>query len=448
MGNGSLRIRLALFAALAISLALALAGFGFYLQFQKHAQNLMLQEFDAHFEQLASLVNVDANNKLQVDGELSDPRFSTQYGGLYWQVDVQGQEPVRSRSLWDYKLTVPTAPKTAEEEAHIHILQGPDNTNLLGLERMVSFERPDGGTMPTVVTIAMDRSAVSNAISAFSTDMTMGLSILYIILLGASILQVLFGLRPLEALRQKLENVRSGQAQRMAGNFPNEVQPLVNEVNSLLDAREDQLKRARNRAGNLAHGLKTPLTVLDAIAGDLEGGGKSTEAKEIRLVASDMRNLVERELARARSSSHHGSVQTPLLPALQRVRDALNKGSDKPVAWHFNVAGNAAISIEKADLFELIGNLLENAHKFADANVYVSFEGNSLSVEDDGPGVPDDKVDHILQRGARLDEQKPGSGLGLAIVQDMVDAYGARLLMSRSQHGGLRVLIVADQPKS
>jgi signal transduction histidine kinase len=443
MGSGSLRLRLSMLAALAISLALAAAGIGFYLQFQKHAENLMLQEFDSHFEQLAANISVEGDALVNT-AELSDPRFSRQYGGLYWQVDVEGQESLRSRSLWDFKLSIPTPPSSEDEEEHIHLLDGPNDSSLLSLERLVIFEKQDGSPISAVVTIAVDRGAVSNAISAFSNEMVFGLASLYIVLLGASILQILFGLKPLEAVRRALEGIRGGKTQRLKGLFPQEVQPLVQEVNSLLDARDDQLKRTRNRAGNMAHGLKTPLTVLDAVARDLDAEGRSGAAKDIRLAAGDMRGIIERELARARSSSGHGAVQTPLLPVLQRVRDTLVKGKDKTLDWHIDVASSATIPIEKNDLYELAGNLLENAQKFAASKIYVGYGRGVLTVEDDGPGVPDDKVSLILERGARLDEQKPGSGLGLAIVQDMVDSYGGRLSLSRSRHGGLKVTVAFD----
>jgi signal transduction histidine kinase len=446
MGTDSLRLRLSLLAALAISLALAAAGVGFYLQFQKHAQNLMLQEFDAHFEQLAANVSV-GDDSLQIDEELSDPRFSRQYGGLYWQIDVKDHESLRSRSLWDFKLNVPTPPATIKEDAHIHILKGPNDSTLLSLERIVTFEKPDGTEIPAVVTLAIDRASVSNAISAFSNEMVLGLGLLYIVLLGSSVLQILVGLRPLEAVRSKLEGIRSGSQERMDGSYPKEVQSLVQEVNSLLDAREDQLKRTRNRAGNMAHGLKTPLTVLDAVAHDLENDGKRSTAKEIKLATSDMRNIVDRELARSRSSSRHGSVRTPLLPVLQRIRDTLTKASAAKLNWHFDVAADATVPFEKDDLYELAGNLLENAQKFASGNIYVSYTDSKLVIEDDGPGVPEDKIAHVLQRGARLDEKKPGSGLGLAIVQDLADAYGAQLSLTRSKHGGLRVALGLDRPQ-
>jgi signal transduction histidine kinase len=439
MNTGSLRLRLILAASIAISLALGLAGLVFYYQFQKHASRLMLQDFNSHFEQLASAISFDDKGNLQVDTELSDPRFSKQFGGLYWQISLPQGLPLRSRSLWDETLVIPSPPAVGED-VHMHDIAGPNGTTLLVFEKAIQIEKPTGGTLIAGVTLGIDKTAISNAVNGFSNDMTAGLGLLYIVLMAASIAQILIGLRPLESIRKSLGSIRSGSSSRMDGVFPAEVRPLVNEMNGLLDARGQQLLRARKRAGNLAHGLKTPLTVLDAIAMQIQGLGKSSVAAEIRDVANDMRTLVERELMRARSSAENPFVNTHVLPVAERLVKVMRQtSSDKRVDWQIDVLKDVTLPIEAGDFMELLGNLLDNAQKHANHVIRVRVNPNQLVVEDDGPGVAPDMYQTIVKRGIKLDEHKVGSGLGLAIVQDLADAYGADLQLDKSELGGLAV---------
>ncbi len=438
MNSGSLRLRLLVLSALAISLALGMAGVTFYLRFQQHVEKLMLQEFDAHFEQLATAVAFDEQGNMFVDTELSDPRFSKQFGGLYWQIDPVGMPSLRSRSLWDETFVVPTPPSTEEEE-HIHTLAGPNSTNILALERAIEIEKPDGKSTKAVVTIGMDRSEVSNAISNFRGDMSIGFALLYLALLGSSMFLILFGLKPLQEIHNSLTSIHQGKAQRLAGDFPVEVEGLVGELNTLLEDREQQVRRARHRAGNLAHGLKTPLTVLDAIAGDLDRKGKSVVAEEIREATRDMQQFVERELMRSRVAANQALASTLLAPVATRVAATINKVSgDRISPIEIEIDPSASVPMDEGDLHELLGNLLENAAKYAKSRIILAFEANVLSVSDDGPGVPDRDFEKIAKRGVKLDQRKRGSGLGLAIVQDLADAYGSTLAFARSGLGGLR----------
>jgi signal transduction histidine kinase len=438
MNAGSLRLRLLLIYAILVSLALTAAGLGIHVVFQRHAESLMLDEFQTHFEQLAGKLSIAEDGKLTVDTELSDPRFSKQFGGRYWQVDVQGQDPLRSRSLWDEALVVSTPPKKGEED-YIHELPGPNGTDLLSLERLIEVEKANGGTIQAVVTIGMDRASVSNATSSFSRDMQLGLAILYVSLLCASVAITSFGLKPLQAIRLALAGVHTGEAKRLDGEFAVEIQPLVSEINTLLEDREKQVERARHRAGNLAHGLKTPLTVLDAIAGDLAEDGKAEAAADIRDAKADMQQIVERELMRARLAANQKLASTQLLPIVTRVCSALKKSSRGQVQrFAVDIPRDAAAPIDEGDLNEMVGNLLENAAKYCTSMVAASYRNGVFAVEDDGPGVPDAELATITSRGVKLDQHKRGSGLGLAIVQDMADAYGHTLAFRRSDLGGLR----------
>jgi signal transduction histidine kinase len=441
MNTGSLRLRLILAASVAISLALALAGLVFYYQFQKHVERLMILEFNGHFEQLATFLVFDKNQNLVVDGELSDPRFSKQLGGLYWQIDIPGATPLRSRSLWDESLQVPTPPQTNEDE-HIHELPGPNDTTLLALERLVNIEKPDGTALRLVATIGIDNTSVSNALTGFSNEIKSGLGLLYIALLASSIAQIMIGLKPLESIRKGLESIRAGTKPRMDGVYPKEVQPLVAELNTLIEAREQQLGRARQRAGNLAHGLKTPLTVLDAIASEIRDDGHGKASTEIREATHDMRVLIDRELTRARTSADSPRLASRIHPTVTRLVKALQHARDgEPLSWQIDIQPDDTLPMDAGDAMELLGNLIDNAQKHATHRVRVAIIGTTLSIEDDGPGVDPSKYASIIKRGVKLDERKSGSGLGLAIVQELVDAYGATLTLDRSNLGGLSVQV-------
>ncbi len=440
MISGSLRLRLMLAAAIATSLALAIAGIIFFIQFQKHVERLALKDFDAYFEQLVSGIGFDDNGHLIVENDLADPRFMKQYGGMYWQIDLPDKTSLRSRSLWDGSLDVPTPAKIGEND--VHTLVGPDGAELLASERYVEVEWPDGTPQPINFTVAIDRSNISNSISDFSSDIIKGFTLLYVTLMLSSLAQVLLGLSPLRAIREAVANVRDGTAKRMQGEFPSELHPLVDEINTLLDSRDKQLERTRQRSGNLAHGLKTPLTVMDAIASDLKPSNVRKSARDIVTTTRDMRGLIERELARARMSANPGAQLVALRPVVDRIVNALKKTSlGKPKLWSVVMPQNAKIAIDSDDLTEVLGNLLDNAQEHAVSRIMVSYEMGTLSVDDDGPGVPDGLLPEIFKRGIRLDEKKPGSGLGLAIVQDVADAYGADIYAARSSLGGLKISI-------
>ena len=199
--------------------------------------------------------------------------------------------------------------------------------------------------------------------------------------------------------------------------FPDEVGPLVSELNNVLDMRDASLERARRRAGDLAHGLKTPLTILTAIARGLRREGRVHQAEDIDEQAAAMERHVERALARARLSSGKGHMAAALRPAAERVTAALARMPEaEALTFDISVPPEATVPIEQGDLTELLGNLLDNARKWARTTVRVSFAENVLTVEDDGPGVAEDELRRIAERGPRLDETKPGSGLGLSIV--------------------------------
>jgi signal transduction histidine kinase len=429
------------YAALGISVVLGGAGVATYLQFKKYARSLVLNQLDAHLVEVLAGLDLDEKGRPIVESVFSDPRFGKPYSGLYWQVNVEGQEPARSRSLWDE-----TLPRPADHEPGETVdVTGPNEIQLIGIEQVVDLTRNDGVSNQAIVTIAVDAALVTSVQDSFLRDILAGLGFVYLALLGGSMAQVVFGLKPLQTLRQKIRDINSGSAHRVSEEYPSEVVPLIGALNELLESRENQLDRARQRAGNLAHGLKTPLTVMNTLADELDDKGDHRLAEELAANANLMRNLVDRELARARTSAEIQSASTELNDVVSRIFLAMQHVKQQGIMLENNVEQSALISMEKGDAFELVGNLVDNARRYANSLIRVTGTSHSLTVEDDGPGVPPEKLPHIVKRGIKLDSQG-GTGLGLAIVSDLADAYGFDLQLSHSSLGGLQVTLDWSHP--
>ena len=439
MGEWSLRKRLVFLAALTVSFVLAIAGMSFSMLYKKHVENFVLTELSNHLQQLLGGSNLTADQNVEVTVELSDPRFHEPGGGLYWQIDVPGKPSLRSRSLWDEQLTIPTPPKN-EEHDHAHILTLPSGAEMFALEKLVVLTNEAGAELPVVVTVGIDRDRVTSPVSAFLQVMLGGLAATYAVLLASMIFILTLGLRPLAAVKQQIAAMRNGATHFDASGLPNEVLPLAEEVNALSTAREQQLESARQRASNLAHGLKTPLAVMLAISNELRGKGMGDAADHISLNANQMRDLVDRELTRSRMADGRGSYRADLADIVRKVVATMKKAPRGDLLmWSVDIPENAHVAVDRVDLLELLGNLLDNARKHATEAVRLSHDGKSLVIEDDGPGVPESQMSSILQRGVRLDEKMPGSGIGLAIVTDLADVYDLKLAVKRSDLGGLAI---------
>jgi signal transduction histidine kinase len=441
LNGNSLKLRLLVASALAISILLSVAGASFYYVFQRYVERVAISELDDNYLQLISKIIVDESDKLKVVGKLSDPRFSKPYGGLYWQINENARLPIRSLSLFDEVLSLMQTGQNLDGNL-IHLIKGPNGSKLFTIEKNLALPvagKPDHNLR---ILMAVDRQSIDETVGRFGVDMLRGLIVLYTLILSTIGLVILFGLRPLESLRREVGKVRSGGNQQLTGQFPTEVQGLVAELNKLLMDKQDQLERTRLRASNLAHGLKTPLTVMAAIGDNVLRLGLKKEAHDIHESSSQMYGLVERELARARMATGHTNQLSPVKLIVARIVKALQRtSSNTELKWIVVMPDDAAIQIESGDFLELAGILLDNAAKWAKSVVDVRWVGNALTIDDDGPGVPDDKLYDIQKRGVRLDESVPGSGLGLGIARDIVDVYGYKLEFARSNLGGLSVRI-------
>jgi signal transduction histidine kinase len=301
--------------------------------------------------------------------------------------------------------------------------------------------------IPVRVAAAIDLARLRDARSAFATDLVLALGLLGLILAAATWIQVGLGLRPLDALRRGVADIRSGRSRHLTARGPDEVRPLVDEVNALVDAREQDVVRSRHRAADLAHGLKTPLAALAADGERLRRKGETAIADEIEAVIDTMRRHVDRELARARvqGKDRSGSgVMTPVLPLVRLLIATLSRtAAGARINYETVIGGDAVAPFDRTDLAEALGNLLENATRHAKSRVRITAKatpsGLAIDIEDDGPGIASELRPAALARGVRLDERGDRTGLGLAIVQDVLDAYSWILHLDASELGGLRV---------
>jgi signal transduction histidine kinase len=313
-------------------------------------------------------------------------------------------------------------------------------------ERQIIFQ-PKGEARRLRIAVAVDRRELLAARNAFAADILPYLAVIALVLILAAWTQVSVGLAPLDAVRRGVSAIRSEEQRRLASRYPAEVMPLVNEMNALLEAQERAIERARAWTADLAHGLKTPLMVLSADSQRLRQQGNTMIADDLDQLANTMRRRIERELirARVRSGVGTGQARADVAEAINRIVRAL-KRTPRGAALHWIVQTPDLVfaSIPPDDLTELLGNLLENANKWANQSVRVSVSRNdiiAILIEDDGPGVHDDQLQKLGLRGVRLDEQVQGSGLGLAIARDITEAYHGSLAFNRATTGGLAVTV-------
>lgn len=439
----SLRLRLAIAGAGATALALGLAGVGLVALFGTHVERRALAELSVHLDQVIAGLE-RRGDALVLATPPADPRFSRPYGGLYWQIEA-GATDLRARSLWDYALPLPE--DTPQDGApHVHQVPGPQGGPVLVLERRVSLPDSLGGGAARAA-VAMEAADLVQARRDFARDMTPYLALLALVLVAAGWAQLVVGLRPLRRLGARLSDLRRGDSARMGTDWPGEVQPLAAGMDALLAEREADIERARARAGDLAHGLKTPLQALMGETARLRDAGHGTAADAIESVADAMQRHVTRELARTRSAARARHARADVGQVVERVISVLRRTPEGGrLDWQVSGARGLMAMIDESDLAEALGALAENAahHAVMRVTVLVSKSDDGrvhLELADDGPGIPEARLVDLMRRGARLDESGPGEGLGLAIARDIVEGAGGCLRLENGARG-LRVTVV------
>ena len=368
--------------------------------------------------------------------ELADQRFLEPNSGLYYQISAPGHEDWRSRSLWDRALR--TRSDHRDRQLHVYDSKQFPDEDLRIMERTVILP---GSNTRWLFMVGQAREGLDVQIKTLRSTLFKSFSLLAIGLFVLASLQTIYGLRPLRKVRLAIASMRRGEASRVTGPMPAEVLPMVEELNALLSHNEKQAEEARTHAGNLAHALKTPLTVIMNAATAQAPDLGETVVRE----ATTMRRQVDHHLARARAVGRRGAAHsraevwaslTAVERAVQRLYpDArIDMDGDK----------SAAVRVERQDLDEMLGNLIENAAKYGGGSVFATVGRASgmieILIEDDGTGIPDADRVRIFDRGVRLDSGKPGTGLGLAIVRDVAEIYGGSVALEESEDlGGLLV---------
>ena len=449
----SLHIRLLVGTISALLAALVLAGFALGGLFKEHVQTQFQSGLAQQLDQLTAKLEFDATGRPVIDPQsLSDPRWQRAFSGLYWQIDeialdgLSRTGVLRSRSLWDNNLQL-HADSLADGALHVHEIQGPQDSELLLLERTV--RAAEQTTTSWRLIVAGDLKDTREAVTRFTYVLMVSLVVLFILLSLAAWTQVAVGLKPLRQLQHSLKQVQQAKSTRLLGAFPTEVQPLVDDFNRVLEQNHQVLERARTQAGNLAHALKTPLSVLDQAA-SLELKKNTSElARQVQEQVISAHRHIDWHLARARVSATQrlpgqrtdvAIVLAGLVRVMERVHATREisietKIPDLPLYF----AG------EEMDLQEMLGNLLDNACKWAQSSIKVTVDllpniqppELLVTIMDDGLGIDDKQVSAVMRRGVRLDESVPGTGLGLAITQELASLYGGQLILKRLDTGGV-----------
>jgi signal transduction histidine kinase len=439
----SLRGRLLLGAGLWIGAALLVTWLVLGALFRAHEVAQHEAELGQVLDQLTAALLIEADGP-RLTREPADPRFERAYGGRYWQV-AAGGVTLRSRSLWDQEL-----PATSNRPLGVALVEVPALGQLRQLSRSVAFA---GATdSPIEIAVAMPEAEIDAVARRFNGLIGVALTLLGSVLLLAALVQVELGLRPLARLRRDVARIRTGEVAALPAAQPAELRPLVEELNLLLTENQAMVERSRRRAADLAHGLQTSLQVVAIEAAKLGNEATATITAEV----ARMRDVVARELARARAGgARSGRAELTDVAAIadQVARAIRVLAADRAVSVTTRVDPSHRFRGDAADLAEILGNLLENAAKWANRAVRLESlveEGRLvLLVEDDGAGLAPERREEAFERGVRLDERRPGSGLGLAITRDLVAAYGGTVTLGTAALGGLQVRVelpVATSP--
>ena len=438
--TGSLSRRMILIAAAWIGLLLFGGGFAL----DKVLRDAVTRNFDDQLQyvlrSLLASAAIDSEGEVRFSRDAAaDQRFLEPNSGLYWQVSAPGvsvADAFPSRSLWDRRLAF----GGRHDDRNVHVY----DSNQFADEKLRIVERDaqiPGSPIHWRFQVAQSRSGLDAQITVLRRTLVRSFALLGIGLVVLAWLQTFYGLWPLRRVREEIARMRAGQSNRVDSAMPIEVAPLVEELNALIEHNERQAEEARRHAGNLAHALKTPLTVIMNAATAQADDLAETVVREART----MRRQVDHHLARARAVGRRGSAHSraDVWPSVESVERAVGR-LYRHVRIDVTGPKDLQVHVERQDLDEMLGNLIENAAKYGGGSVFVTVAAQAgfveLLVEDDGMGIPEEDRIRIFDRGVRLDTGKPGTGLGLAIVRDVAEIYGGTVSLEESEDlGGLLV---------
>jgi signal transduction histidine kinase len=448
MRANSLALRLVLSSAVIACTLLVAAGLLLGTVFQRALERNFDQRLEAVMDGLLANVTLKEDGTPELTDPIADTRFVLAESGWYWQVSPPPSSDANallSQSLLGSELDVP------QDQAK----------DTKGISRFYLFDRKAqqlraiaqgyklfNGKEPYTFMVAGNFDELQAEVRSFRNTLYTVLGMLGLGLLGAILFQVRFGLRPMDEMQRKLSAIRNGEAEKLDGNFPSEMQPVADELNLLIRSNREIIERARMQVGNLAHALKTPISVLTNEA----ASRKQLAANKVREQVDLMRQQIDNYLERARAATRAQALGTAcdvetVVQGIARTLPRIYRDREFDVS--VNVAPGLRFRGERQDLEEILGNLLDNAGKWTRTRISVTATRHEeagrhwvlIHVDDDGPGIPEDKRDIAMKRGQRLDENKPGSGLGLNIVAETAALYGGQLDLASSPLGGLRAAL-------
>ena len=426
------RLSTGLILTLALLTLLAVVIGGYSLR--QMAENFVAARLEHDLETVLAALSFDASGQPQLTTDRIGANFHQPYSGHYYQIQTAGGE-LHSRSLWDAELALPPL---AADHATRAFITGPQEQRLLLVGRAFQIQG-----QPAAIAVTEDFSPINAGLRRLLLEFIAVAGVLFGALLGLQRLIVRRGLAPLEQIRRELPRLARGEIPQLSLDAPAEVQPLVAELNRLLDLLNQRQRRSRHALGNLAHALKTPLTALTQLAEQPPPPGDATGWwRDLRQQLQHIRALTERELKRARIAGGGAPGQRVLLD--REVADLIATlrriHRDREIAIETRIPPGSGFAGDRDDLLELLGNLLDNACQWAETEVRLTAGANAahlwLRVEDDGPGCPPDQLEALRQRGTRIDESRAGHGLGLAIASDIVAQYGGTLRLGHSEKLG------------
>lgn len=441
----SLKHRLIFAATLWIAIGMIMAGFVLSEVFKRHVINQLQLENNEHLDELLHLTDFEPGGSPRLKHGLSDSRYDIPMSGYYWEIEKSGEVLARSGSLKDKLLSIPSDLPT-DLGTHTATVAGPTG-DVLVAERAVSISP---GSRPIRFIVGTDQRHVDFVVSRFRGILSWSLAAFGLsMVLGAALL-ILYAMKPLNALRTSLANVRTGASRKLAGMYPSEVRPLVDDLNALLESTSELIQRARTQAGNLAHGLKTPLAVLADEAYRIEEQGLPQSSAIILTQCRKMQTQIDYQIARARAVALRSvpGMVADVRAAAEEVANALGRlYSESGVAIAIDVSVGLLVACDPQDLNEMLANVVDNACKHANSHVRISSHGRdfdktfSVHIEDDGKGLPREAFEVVFEIGERWDSRAAGSGLGLAIVRDLAGLYGGDVKLQKSGMGGLEVVL-------
>ena len=445
--SASLASRLVVGAAAIITISLVVAAVALPSLYRDGLERQLDFELDYLMNRLITRISAEANGELILAEPMTERDYESAYSGYYWQITSEGKTVLASRSLagWALELKQPTG-ASRDIDQDVTFAKAPEGPQRLRVSSRLI--RSDNLNKDLVYTVAAVRTELDENIADFRLTIVLAILGLGLVLVGTVWLQVRFGLGPLRRIPAALAAIRSGESDRLTGSFSAEVEPLAREINALLDHNAEVVERARTHVGNLAHALKTPIAVLTNEAGSRDGAFAETVKAQIGI----MKEQVDHHLSRARMAARAGvlGARTSVMPIIEGLARTLEKiYRERGVAITLQGPPEIAFRGERQDLEEMLGNLLDNACKYAKSRVTAKVaerDGARLRIEiaDDGPGVPSEQRRAAQKRGVRLDEKGQGSGLGLSIVKDIAEIYGGSFTMGEAELGGL--LVTLDLP--